>query len=157
MQVNYSELKDGLKVCRESLIATAIFSGVANLLMLAPAFFMLNVYDKAVAFQSLPTLWVLSAVTLFLFIMLATVETVRSWMLIHISSRLDQELAPVIYDETYYNAVRLGPGHATPQPLADFANLRQFVTGPGVIAIFDALKILLFFFLQTLEHQALFL
>ena len=47
--------------------------------------------------------------------------------------RLDQELAPVIYDETYYNAVRLGPEHATPQTL-NFT-IRQFVTGPGVIAI----------------------
>jgi ATP-binding cassette subfamily C protein EexD len=155
MQVDYSELKDGLKVCRESLIATAVFSGVANFLMLAPAFFMLNVYDKAVAFQSVPTLWVLSAVTLFLFLMLATVETVRSWMLIHISSRLDQELAPVIYDETYHNAVRLGPEHATAQPLTDFANLRQFVTGPGVIAIFDAPWLPFYLLILFLFHPML--
>ena len=153
--MNYSELKDGLKICRESLFATAVFSGVSNLLMLAPAFFMLNVYDKAVAFQSLPTLWVLSAVTLFLFLMLAAVETVRSWMLVHISSRLDRELAPIIYDETYHNAVRLGPEYATAQPLADFSALRQFVAGPGVIAIFDAPWLPFYLLILFLFHPVL--
>ena len=34
--------------CQQSLIAAAVFSGIANLLMLVPAFFMLNVYDKAI-------------------------------------------------------------------------------------------------------------
>ena len=36
---------EALKICRESFIGVGIFSGFA-LLMLVPAFFMLNVYDK---------------------------------------------------------------------------------------------------------------
>ena len=52
-------IEDTYRACRASLIAVGTFSGVANLLMLVPAFFMLNVYDKAVGSNSLPTLWVL--------------------------------------------------------------------------------------------------
>ena len=54
-----------------------------------------------------------------------------------------------------YNAVRLGPEHATPQPLADFANLRQFVTGPGVIAIFDAPWLPFYLLILFLFHPML--
>ena len=42
--------------CQSSLIAAAVFSGIANLLMLVPAFFMLNVYDKAIGATVYP-LW----------------------------------------------------------------------------------------------------
>ena len=42
--------------CQASLLAAAVFSGVANFLMLVPAFFMLSVYDKAIGANSLPTL-----------------------------------------------------------------------------------------------------
>ena len=38
--------------------------------MLVPAFFMLNVYDKAVGNNSLSTLWMLSGITAFLFMIL---------------------------------------------------------------------------------------
>jgi hypothetical protein len=41
------------KSCQQSLIAAAVFSGIANLLMLVPAFFMLTVYDKAIGANSL--------------------------------------------------------------------------------------------------------
>ena len=65
-----SELRSALQLCKSSLIAVAIFSGVANLLMLVPAFFMLNVYDKAVGHNSLDTLWALCAIAAFLFVAL---------------------------------------------------------------------------------------
>ena len=65
---NIKIIEDAYKACRASVIAVATFSGVANLLMLVPAFFMLNVYDKAVGNNSLPTLWVLSGITVFMFL-----------------------------------------------------------------------------------------
>ena len=67
-----------LERCRTSFISVGVFSGVANLLMLVPAFFMLNVYDKAVGHNSLDTLWVLSALTAFLFLILCAMEIIRS-------------------------------------------------------------------------------
>ena len=49
--------------------------------MLVPAFFMLNVYDKAIGANSLPTLAVLSLITLLMFLGLAVMEVVRARML----------------------------------------------------------------------------
>ena len=84
--------------------------------------------------------------------MLAAVETVRL-TLVHIC-RLDRSW-PIIYDETYHNAVRLGPEYATAQPLADFSALRQFVAGPGVIAIFDAPWLPFYLLILFLFHPVL--
>ena len=151
----HTKIADVLPLCQQTLISVAMFSGVSNLLMLVPAFFMLNVYDKAVAFQSLPTLWVLSAITLFMFIMMASIEIVRSWMLVHLSTRLEHELAPVVYDESFHNAVRVGSDQATVQPLSDFTNLRQFITGQGVTAVFDAPWLPVYIAVMFLFHPLL--
>lgn len=126
------------KACQKSFVAVGIFSGVANLLMLVPAFFMLNVYDKAVGNNSLATLWVLSSITAFLFLMLFFMEAVRSRVLVLVSSRLDNMLAPLLYDLTFNNAVLVGGRRASNQPLVDLNGLRQFVTGNGIFAFFDA-------------------
>jgi ATP-binding cassette, subfamily C, bacterial PrsD len=42
-----------LGACR--LVATAVFSGMSNLLMLAGALFMLEVYDRILPSRSVPT------------------------------------------------------------------------------------------------------
>ena len=129
---------DALRASKQSLLAVATFSGVANLLMLVPAFFMLNVYDKAVGHNSVETLWALSLITAFLFLVLGSMEWIRSRVLVAISTRMDKILAPSIYRFTFQNAVNVGGEQATIQPLADLMGLRQFLTGAGIFALFDA-------------------
>ena len=137
MEKNF-QLRDALTHCKSSLIAVAIFSAVANLLMLVPAFFMLNVYDKAVGNNSLSTLWVLSLITAFLFVMMGSMEVLRSQVLSAIASKLDQLLTGTFYDYAFSHAVLVGPEKATTLPLVDINNLRQFLTGTGITAAFDA-------------------
>lgn len=132
------QLADGLQACRQSFIAVGTFSGVANLLMLVPAFFMLNVYDKAVGHNSVETLWSLSLITLFLFLMLGVMEVLRSRLLVAISVRLDKILAPVLYRLTFKNAVCPTGDYGGMRPLTDLQSLRQFLTGQPIFAIFDA-------------------
>ena len=124
--------------CKQSFIAVAVFSGVANLLMLVPAFFMLNVYDKAIAHQSFPTLWSLSLIAVFLFGMLAAMEIIRSKLLIYVSERLDRQLSPALAGLTLEHAVLTGAAKASTQPLRDLAGLRNFISGTGLLAILDA-------------------
>ena len=124
--------------CKHSLYAVGAFSGAANLLMLVPAFFMLNVYDKAVGNNSLSTLWMLSLITGFLFVILGSMEAFRSRVLVAVSSRVDQLLAPILYRLTFDNAVYVGSDRASIQALADLNGLRQFITSNGIFAFFDA-------------------
>ena len=59
-------------------------------------------------------------------------------VLVAISTRMDKILAPSIYRFTFQNAVNVGGQQATIQPLADLMGLRQFLTGAGIFALFDA-------------------
>ena len=99
---------------------------------------MLNVYDKAVGNNSLSTLWVLSLITAFLFVMMGSMEVLRSQVLSAIASKLDQLLTGTFYDYAFSHAVLVGPEKATTLPLVDINNLRQFLTGTGITAAFDA-------------------
>ncbi len=130
--------KEAFFVCKQSLIAVAIFSGVANLLMLTPAFFMLNVYDKAVGSNSMDTLWVLSGLTVFLFLILAAMDALRALVLVKVSGRIDQVLASPVYLKTFQTAATGGSQAATVQALSDLTALRQFITSAGIIALLDA-------------------
>ena len=56
LQPASSELSAALGACRRAFVATAVFSGMSNLLMLTGALFMLEVYDRILPSRSVPTL-----------------------------------------------------------------------------------------------------
>ena len=146
---------EAYKACKQSFVAVGVFSGVANLLMLVPAFFMLNVYDKAVGNNSHDTLWVLTWIAAFLFVMLAAMEILRSRVLAAVASRLDRLLATELYDASFKNSLEVGANRASTQSLVDLNNLRQFITGNGVFAIFDAPWLPIYLWVMFMFHPML--
>lgn len=148
-------MERALQLSKRSLVSVGVFSGTANLLMLVPAFFMLSVYDKAVGNNSVSTLWVLSGLTAVMFLALGIMETVRSRVLIAISERLDHILGPSIYEAMFRHSVEIGAHRATSQPIADLNSLRQFLTGVGVLALFDAPWLPIYIVILFLFHPLL--
>lgn len=66
-----SELTRALWMFRRELALAAVLSMVANVLMLAPTLYMLQVFDRVMVSQSELTLLAVSLVTLFLFLVMA--------------------------------------------------------------------------------------
>ncbi len=60
-------LKAVFKASRAAIITAAICSLFLNLLMLVPTIYMLQVYDRVLSTGSLPTLLMLTLITVFLF------------------------------------------------------------------------------------------
>ncbi|MDA0891146.1 MAG: ABC transporter transmembrane domain-containing protein, partial [Proteobacteria bacterium] len=145
-------LSDALQLCRESLRACFIFSLFANLLNLVPAFYMLNVYDKAVSSGSVYTLGSLTIFAAAMFIMLFVMETLRGQLLVAISARIDGVVGPELYQRTFINAVNVGGNRASVQPLQDFLGVRQFITGNGIFALFDAPWLPIYLYVMYLFH-----
>jgi ATP-binding cassette subfamily C protein EexD len=141
--------------CQGSFIAAAVFSGIANLLMLVPAFYMLNVYDKAIGANSISTLVVLSGITLLMFLGMASMEVLRSRMLVAISRKIEKLVGPLVYQATFQNALKVGGEGVANQPLTDFMGLRQFVSGNGAITLFDAPWMPIYLVVMFLFHPAL--
>jgi len=106
--------------------------------MLTPIIYMLTVYDRVVASGSLSTLAMLTILMVCLLMALGGFEWVRSMILISASNRLEALLRKRISDATFKRSVLTGGMIASAQPLSDLAALRQFLTGNGLFAFFDA-------------------
>src|SRR6478752_7283244 len=63
-------LKEALDACRASFMSAAFFSLFVNLLMLLPAIYMLQVYDRVLTSGSESTLLMLTLIVVFLFMVL---------------------------------------------------------------------------------------
>ncbi|MEN2394231.1 type I secretion system permease/ATPase [Pseudomonas halotolerans] len=133
-----TELKDALAVCKGSFLCVGFFSFFVNLLMLVPSFYMLQVYDRAVGSASQSTLLMLTLIMLLLMITMGGLEWVRSRIMVRISTRLDTLLGQRLFDASFKRALNTNGMNATAQPLSDLNALRQFLTGNGLFAFFDA-------------------
>ncbi|MDA8562613.1 type I secretion system permease/ATPase [Luminiphilus sp.] len=154
-EVQVTSVKEAMYQCRSSFIAAGVFSGAVNLLMLTPAFYMLNVYDKAVAHNSVQTLVLLSLITLVLFAAMGCMDVIRSHVLVNISSRLDEIMGPSLHRISFENAVLVGPDNASSQPLMDLDAFRRFVSGPGAIAVLDGPWVPIYILVLFLFHPLL--
>jgi ATP-binding cassette subfamily C exporter for protease/lipase len=88
-----SELTATLWAFRREFLAVGLFSMLANLLMLTPTIYMLQVYDRVLASGSEMTLLAVSLLALFLLIVMAVAEWSRSRVLVRAGVRLDQQLS----------------------------------------------------------------
>jgi ATP-binding cassette subfamily C protein len=125
-----------METVRGHFLWTAFFSALLNLLFLAPSIYMLQVYDRVVPTRGTTTLLALTLVLLFSLATLAALDALRSRLLVRASIRLEKQLAPDILDATFADTRR--SGSVNRQILRDFDTLRQSLTGPAVLALFDA-------------------
>jgi len=132
-----SDLRRALAACRRSFQATAFFSLFVNVLMLVPAIYMLAVYDRVLTSGSESTLLMLTVITVFLFLMLGGLEWIRSRILVATSARLDEQLGERVFDAIFAQSLTSSGAVATAQPLNDLLQIRQFLTGSGLLAFFD--------------------
>jgi ATP-binding cassette, subfamily C, bacterial exporter for protease/lipase len=134
---NRSEMTRALWGFRREFLLVGSLSFLANLLMLAPTLYMLQVFDRVLSSRSELTLLAVSLITLLLFVALALSEWLRSRLLVRASLRFDRQLSTRVFNGIF--RAHLGQLASTQsRPFADLNLIRQFLTGPGVFALFDA-------------------
>ncbi|WP_299644092.1 type I secretion system permease/ATPase [Devosia sp.] len=118
------------------LLALGIVSLAANLLVLTGPLFMLQVYDRVLASRSVPTLVALFALVAGVYAFLALLDLVRSRMASRFAGALEASIAP----DVFRASLRLGLtplSAARPDAVRDLDTIRQYVAGPGPLALFD--------------------
>jgi ATP-binding cassette subfamily C exporter for protease/lipase len=113
------------------------FSMLANVLMLSPTLYMLQVYDRVLASQSELTLLAMSLLTLALFGVMALAEWLRSRVLVRAGVRLDERLGTQVFNASFESHLSL-LGTSPARSFGDLIQVRQFLTGNGIFAFFDA-------------------
>ena len=127
-------MRAAMASCRRHFAAAAGFSALVNLLYIVPTLYMLQVYDRVVPTQGLQTLFFLTLVLLFALATLSLLDRVRTRLLVRAGVQLDATLAPLLLDAT------LGRPDlpVARQALREFDTMRATLTGPGILALFDA-------------------
>lgn len=134
---NRSELARALWGFRREFLLVGSLSFLTNLLMLAPTLYMLQIFDRVLYSQSELTLLAVSLITLLLFVALALSEWLRSRLLVRASLRFDRQLSTRVFNGSFLTYLGQ-PVSTKSRPFADLNQIRQFLTGPGVFALFDA-------------------
>lgn len=153
------EIELALIKFKSTFFTVGVFSAITNLLMLVPSLYMLQVYDRVLASANEVTLAMLTLMVLGAYLVMSALELIRSFMLVRVGAAFDMQLNKRIYNASFEQNLKQSGGNAG-QALADLVTIRQFLTGNGVFAFFDApwfpvYLVVIFFFEPALGWFAL--
>ncbi|ODT23050.1 MAG: type I secretion protein [Kaistia sp. SCN 65-12] len=131
---NLAELTRGF---RAIVLFLFLISGLINLLALTGSLYMMQIYDRALTSGSIPTLLVLSALAIGLYMFQGGFDVVRSQILVRVGARLDKKIAPLAH-RVAIDMPRFG--FSTSEALErgrDVDTVRGFLGSQGPAALFD--------------------
>ena len=137
------------------LASVALFSGVINVLALSGSFYMLQVYDRVLPSQSVPTLIGMSVLMLGLYVASGILEYLRSRIMSRIGMRIDKVLSPKIFKAVQLLPIRSRAGSDGVGPIRDLDTVRNFMGGLGLPALFDLPWIPIYLFFVYMLHPSL--
>ena len=141
------DMAEAVQACRPHFVAIAVFSLFLNLLFLAPAIYMLQVYDRVVATGGKTTLLFITIALAVALLALAALDAIRNRLLVRASMRLDVLLAPKILKR-----MMARNSDAAVQAMRDFETVRQVIASPVAGALFDVPWFPLFLLVAFLLH-----
>ena len=140
--------------CRRTFYLAFAITGMVDILGITPMLFMMNVMDKALSSRSGVTLISLTVLVVALYIFWSAIEWIRSRLLTRLSLRIDWDLSADIFDASFRRHV--GRKNVdVHQLLGDLTNLRQFLTGQGLLTIIDAPFAIVFITIGAIFHPFL--
>lgn len=137
---------------RFALISVGVFSAIANMLLLTGPIFMLQVYDRVLASQSVPTLLMLVLLVAFLLTFYAILECVRLRILSRIGAEADGEINATVFEKSVRPLENRALDRTSVLPTKDLDTVRQFLSGPAPLAFFDLPWLPLFLGVVFLLH-----
>src|SRR5688572_17454896 len=133
---NKTELSLALRGCRSAIYAIAFASALVNILYLTGAIYMMEVYDRVLASRSIPTLIGLTILALSLFAFQGIFDLLRVRLLIRIGRWIGGQLSLRVYHMIGRLTLTTRAADSL-QPLRDIDQIRNFLSGPGPLALLD--------------------
>jgi PrtD family type I secretion system ABC transporter len=139
---------------RPCLVWAGLFSVVVNLLLLVPALYMLQLFDRVITSRSEETLVLLTMAAVIALATMAALDALRARLLAAAASGLDKRLGPQVLDGVVAQTARMS-GADYVNGLRDVNTLRGFLLGPGILGLFDAPWLPFFLLFVFLMHPFL--
>ncbi len=121
---------------RPLLLFVLLFSFCANILLLVPPLYMLNVFDRVLASRSMETLVMLTLIMFFLMASYGFLEWSRQVLLNRISTLVHETISEHVFDLSFRQAL-LEPSAPNGQLMQDSQGFRRFIAGKTLLTIFD--------------------
>ena len=142
-----------LAASRSTISTLGLTSGVINALTLTGSIFMMQVYDRVIGSQSVPTLIGLSFIAVVAYIFQGWLEGVRGRLLTLLGEKIDIDLSGRVHAAGAKLAVGSAKGvQEAAQAFRDLESIRTFVTGQGLVAALDIPWVLLYVLVATILH-----
>ena len=125
-------LADAVRACRPHFVAAAGFSVLISILFLAPALYMLQVYDRVLTTGGEMTLLFVTLALAVALLTLAALDGIRSRLLVRASARIDGLLSPQILQRMLSQG-----GRDNVQAMRDLDMVRQALASPAATALMD--------------------
>jgi len=138
-----------------ALVGVGVFSAVINILALTGSVYMLQVYDRVLPSQSVPTLVGFTIGMLGLYAVYGLLDFVRLRLLVRIGNRLHKKLQQRVFGLSLSLPLIGGQDANRIHPLRDLDQLRGFLSGLGPTVIFDAPWIPFYLLIIYFLHPAL--
>lgn len=122
--------------CRQHFAYAALFSFAINMLQLSVPLYMLQVFDRVLTSRSAETLVALSIAAVGALIVYLILDVLRARLLLAAGVTMEGLASPQVLARVLQQAGRPRSA-ASGGELRDVSTLRGFLTGPGVMALFD--------------------
>ena len=114
------------------------FSLIVNLLILAPTYFMLEVYDRVVNSRNTTTLLMLLGMVIGAYVVLVLLDAIRAEIMNQAALGIDSALRVRLFDSSFQITLAQGGGTGGAQVFSDLRTLRDFLSSPALMAIMDS-------------------
>jgi len=129
-------LTRSLLAFKKEFLWVGFFSLIANVLTLSPTLYMLQIFDRVMMSQSEVTLVTLTIIIAVFVMVMAFAEWIRSRLLVRAGVRFDEQLNTRIFLASFQSQLEQSRSDEA-NSFAGLTRLRQFLTGNGIIALFD--------------------
>lgn len=136
-------------------LPAAFFSLAINLLLLTPSIYMLQLYDRVITTRSKEALWLLSVLLIVALVVMGMIEVVRSRLLVKANNAIDLMYGPTLF-RTMAGGATSPEGNQYFYALNDLYTMRTFLTGHGIMGLFDAPWLPIYMFILYFMNPLLF-
>ncbi len=149
-----SELARAIWTFRKEFLWVGFYSFIANMLMLTPTLYMMQIFDRIFISRSEWSLISLTVIAIIFLAAMSFAEWVRSRLLVRAGVRFDVFLNTRVFGASF--EANLNQARSKPfQAFFDLLQIRQFMTGNGVFAFFDLPWTVLYLLVLFVMHPVL--
>lgn len=158
-KLSWGYLFDYLKPYRSFIIQLMLGMIVGSILQLIFPFLTQSIVDRGIAFQDINFVYLILAGQLMLFVSSMAIQFIRSWIMLHVSSRINISLVSDFLAKlmrlpiSYFDSRIVGD---ILQRIEDHERIERFITGSTISVLFSAVNFVVFAFILAVFNIPIF-